>query len=432
MVHPIVPKYVSAAANTAVDLGSAPVDLRAGAVTIACAGKVRLELSGRERVVIEVDTDFDGYRLGDSPELQMKFGSSGQFVPVIVVRSQMGTSGTKLWLLVNGAAFRQVRDGRVRLSSAIVHVLNFPEFYCSGAAKSDFSLSNQRLGRVVLRNLDWEIELQALLSTNEIVKQLKAEGGNGITHVARIARVDCKSFTYRQLDAIVHDLQRFLSFARGAWTSLFGTVGFGRDGRELYSEWGERIATPWQRCQSWFDLHHGECLATAFPGFVTLLHDPALSQAGSAALHWYLRSNRAGEGAGVDGGLILSQAALERLSVSVLKNAGIILQNRPGATHIIRTAIQHLNIPTAIPQSSNSLHNLRSFSDGPEAVTKLRNELVHSEHRIKGKITSSVFFEAWQLAQWYTEAMLLKLCGYQGVYSYRLVAKWVGQVQPFP
>jgi hypothetical protein len=434
MVQPIVPKYVAAAANASIDLGSAPVELRGGAVTVTGLGKAHLELADKELVVVEVDTTFDGYGIRADSGLHMKFGPRGRFIPVIKIRSQVSNTGAKLWLVANGAAFTKMRDGRVRLSSAIVHVVNFPEFYCLGGTKTDFELSNRRLGRVVLQNSDWEIELQALPSTNKIVKQLKAEGGNAITHVVRIVRLNGRTFTCKQLDKIVHDLQRFLSFARGAWTSVFGTVGYDRSGNEFYEDWSQRIAAPWQVCRSWFDIHHGETLAVAFPGFVKLLHDPTLSKAGYAALHWYLRSNRAGEGAGVDGGLILSQAALEGLSMSVLSNAGISLPKKANAADSIRAACRHLKIGTAIPPSSKRLRSWQrrgAFSDGPEAITRLRNELVHPKRQLPGKLPSAIP-EAWQLAQWYIEVILLKLSGYHGVYSHRLMAKWVGEVQPFP
>lgn len=211
---------------------------------------------------------------------------------------------------------------------------------------------------------------------------------------------------------------------------MFGTVGYDRSGNVLYEDWSQRITSPWQICRSWFDIHHGETLAVAFPGFVKLLHDPALSKVGQAALHWYLRSNRAGQGAGVDGGLILSQAALEGLSISVLNNSP---PKKANAAANIRAACRRLKIGTAIPSSSKRLRSWQrrgAFSDGPEAITRLRNELVHPNRRLPGKLPSAVP-EAWQLAQWYIEMMLLKLSGYHGLYSNRLSAKWVGEVQPF-
>ncbi len=90
MVQPINPKYFAANANAAIDLGSAPVELRSGAVTITSPGKARLELKDQERVVVEVDTTFEGYRIGDDVGLRMKFGPRGRLIPVMPIQSQLG------------------------------------------------------------------------------------------------------------------------------------------------------------------------------------------------------------------------------------------------------------------------------------------------------------------------------------------------------
>lgn len=433
MIKPICPKYTSPTANTPIELGAETVELRAGAVTVKGFGKACLELDDKERVIIEVETSFDSCEIADHENLQMRFGPKGQFVPVISVRWQLSDAGVTLRLLVNRSPFVFVRDRRVRLSFAIAHILNFPEFFSLGGA-TDLLHDHQRLGRVIVSSDDWEIELQALTSTNAVIEQLKIEGGNAITHVARIARVDGRSFTCKQLDRVVWDFQRFLSFSRGAWTSVFGTVGYSRTGQEAYEDWSQRIAAPWQVCRSWFDIHHGEALVVAFPGFVKLMHDPTLARAGNAALHWYLQSNRAGAGAGVDGGLILSQAALEGLAVAVLGSRGVSIASNAKASNKIRAACEALKISTTIPRSSKALQAWKkrgAFRDGPEAVTRLRNELVHPKGRLTGKL-AHVIPQVWNLAQWYIEVILLKLCGYKGVYSFRLKANWVGEVRKFP
>lgn len=61
MVLPILPKYFAENANTAIELGCAPVDLRTGAVTVTGPGRARLDLVDKERVIVEVDTCFDNY-----------------------------------------------------------------------------------------------------------------------------------------------------------------------------------------------------------------------------------------------------------------------------------------------------------------------------------------------------------------------------------
>lgn len=86
-ILPISPKYVASTANSPIELGTGSVELRAGSATILCMGKARLELTDKERVIVEVETTVNGYKIKDHSNLQMKFGPRGQFIPVITVKS---------------------------------------------------------------------------------------------------------------------------------------------------------------------------------------------------------------------------------------------------------------------------------------------------------------------------------------------------------
>ena len=52
----------------------------------------------------------------------------------------------------------------------------------------------QRLGRVMLSNADWNIEIQRLPSTTKLTEELNEKGGYAITHVGRLTRRDGRSF----------------------------------------------------------------------------------------------------------------------------------------------------------------------------------------------------------------------------------------------
>ena len=71
------------------------------------------------------------------------------------------------------------------------------------------------------------------------------------------------------------------------------------------------------------------------------------------------------------------------------------------------------------------------WTDLPELVVKVRNELTHPNARLPiqvGKVVATV----WQIAQWYIELSILALTGYRGVYSNRLRARWRGEVERVP
>jgi hypothetical protein len=81
-----------------------------------------------------------------------------------------------------------------------------------------------------------------------------------------------------------------------------------------------------------------------------------------------------------------------------------------------------LGIPIDFTNATPELQNLAksyNWSDYPEALTVIRNSLVHPEHKQRGKFNSAVY-ETWNLGLWYLQMSILFLCGYPGTYSNRL------------
>jgi hypothetical protein len=89
-----------------------------------------------------------------------------------------------------------------------------------------------------------------------------------------------------------------------------------------------------------------------------------------------------------------------------------------------------LNIPVPSRRLAKIAKTHR-WPDGPTALVKIRNDLVHAERRyLKGR--DNPFFEAWSLAQRYIELVILRLAGYSGDYTDRIAARWVGEVTRVP
>lgn len=439
MADLIIPKYRSAKINSIIELGNSTLEIDHAGEKIQGFGNVRLFLGQRERVIVTANFDpsLDTTHLFNSERpIILRFGSTGQPVHVTCIRSSMSASGWEMQFLPQGNAIRLYRDRRVRLQKFLLHLLNFPKFFCSGGTRTDLVYKSNGsqclLGRIVLEDELWLIEIQELVETSRLFEQSEFQGGSAITHVLSVKRVDGKSFSFSAMERLINSLHRFLSFARGQWTSVFGPVGYDRHGHIAYEAWGSVLSAPNQSRFGWFDVNHGECLAQVYPGFAKLLHHSVFGSAASAALYWYLRSNRAGDGAGVDSGLILSQAALERLALAILSAAGLPVPQL--AVDRLRAACLHLVIPIALPLSDRLLQKAKKAGDFtaiPSAIVKVRNELVHPKRRLNSPVMPLVA-PTWQLAQWCIEIMLLKLSGYRGLYHNRLGGKWVGEVENIP
>jgi hypothetical protein len=83
------------------------------------------------------------------------------------------------------------------------------------------------------------------------------------------------------------------------------------------------------------------------------------------------------------------------------------------------------HIPVDIPACLGELSRLtlkRKWSDGPHAVTDLRNAVVHPTKRRRDGLGAPdlPWEEVARLALWYGELVLLRLLGYHGKYMNRL------------
>ena len=144
------------------------------------------------------------------------------------------------------------------------------------------------------------------------------------------------------------------------------------------------------------------------------------------ALQWYLLSN---ETQILEGSIVLTQAALERLSQELVQAKG---KRKEGVW--IADALNKARIPVQIPPE---LQKLKAFIDsmksqhGPHTLVNIRNDLVHSKMRFK-TLPSDIYMQARELGLWYVELMLLHIFDYNGKYGNRLAQDWSGQVELVP
>ena len=182
----------------------------------------------------------------------------------------------------------------------------------------------------------------------------------------------------RQVPPLMELLRLFLSFARGANCGLTLVVGMNDKGQRVWETWSASRPSPWSGERSWFDHDHGMTLAELFPGFYRRLwkapgHDPL-----KMALQWYLLSN---EIRSLEGGIVLNQAALERLSQELVEAQG----NRKEGLWIA-DALKKASICVDIPPQLQNLRKFmkrRSFANGPRTLVEIRNDLIHSNMKLK-------------------------------------------------
>ncbi len=330
------------------------------------------------------------------------------------------------------------------LVSAKFHVFNCPDFhgpedYCI-TVKDDSHETSIRCGRAILRSAGWIITIAGTDHTRKLCKQLDESGGYVITHVGAIERADGSPFSSDQLEDLLLSLRYFLSFTLGRWTALAFPVGFDEKGERVFEQWGIPLSSSgaWTGSCSWFTDRAGGLLTEVFPGFWAMWKDQLWNRTIREAIYWYLEAHGRGTTIAIDTGLILTQAALERLAWTYcVEYRKMISEKAFGERGIqsadkLRLLASAMGIPLKIPVNLSALHAKRGgkWFDAMEAITTIRNDLVHPQK--KTQLPDGSQYEAWKLSLWYLDLVFLHLCGHKGRYSNRLKVKWAGELDTVP
>ncbi len=350
-----------------------------------------------------------------------------------VRRSTSG--GTDVDWCPSSEPVRAVGNKNTRISNIHFHLFNFKDILGTSRSSEKRKSGTHAIVHVKLDVEDWRIELRSLFESWNRFKKLKAKGGGGLTHIGSLAKSRGGAFSGKEANQMLQFLRFFLSFAQGNWCNPICPVGFDGSKKRVWEEWSSPQGS-WRRPISWFDAHHCEQLVALIPGFLAKWKNEQWRTALVETIYWYLRSNDSARG--IDAGIILTQAAIERLSYQYvvldrkLIEAGGFRNLR--ASDKFRLLFSSLNIPIEIPGSSKKMIMLGKklkWVDSPQALTEVRNSLIHPEKKHRRDMFE-LCSEAWELGLWYLELALLGICDYRGSYSNRLVLKCQGQVEPVP
>ena len=326
------------------------------------------------------------------------------------------------------------------LTRVAFRVLNFEEFFTPVAPAGTHG--RRFRDESLLEAGGWRVTIANTPSTHETIKALRAGGGHGVTHAGELVRADGAPFAAWDVEEVLRGLHYFLAFARGRWAPPLLPVGYADDGSRAWERWHVPTSDPWGGGATWFDRQHGNQLAEAYPGFWALWSSRLWNDVLPKAVHWFVSSNT-GDG-GVEGALVLSCTALELLAwVTLVEDRQALtakqFKNLGGAAARLGYFLTALGIPVGVPAETQRIGALATAApndlwDGPTAVIRLRNSVVHPEERDRASHADEhTRAEAWQLAQWYVELVLLRLFGYTGTYYNRLEPNgWVGTVAPVP
>ena len=321
-----------------------------------------------------------------------------------------------------------VLDKTVPLRSVRFGILNFPKFFGSQDRWTGTENDWTRVPHVKLEALGWCVEITAVVNLEDVLKDLEQDRGYGFTYDGVITRMDGTTFSVEEVGSLLEDLRMFLSFVRGSYCSLALLEGQDEHGEQSWVRWGAHYVESWKPGGSWsLTVSGGDIMSELFPSFVSLFESAGQPRKTlSQVIDFYLESNERA----VHVGLILTEAALERLSHHVLCRPR--KRKKEPIGKYIENALVELGLDIDIPQVCKELLKLDNLDSGPHAITAIRNDLVHPRQDLDD-VSFYVHNEAWNLGQWYIELILLKQFCYQGSYRNRLAGlDGSSQTMPVP
>jgi hypothetical protein len=311
-------------------------------------------------------------------------------------------------------------------------ILNLMEFYAGAGAGPVDALQSEH----------WRCELHPEGNARALLKQLEQEGGYALTHRCTLTRRDGGVINRNASGEVLHAMAHFFAFIQGAWAPPLFARGLAA-AAVCWCEWHHRYHQRWQsHFPSWFNEAEGESMQQLFPGFMARWESELWRDALRTTVYWYVQCNR--EGFGIDGALVLAQAALERMAWTYVVEDRCLLSakafSKLPADDQLRLFLASAGVPVALTEYSPALgrrakeHN---WADGVQAIVEVRNALVHGNPTGRKKHFSDggrdVLFEAWQLALYLLELAVLRICGYEGMHASRLdLPQMLGKVVRVP
>jgi hypothetical protein len=379
--------------------------------------------------------------LNDNIKATFNLGKQSVEIPVHFVNINKTSGEISVTLVPAKEPVSILGDDSTPVQWVIFHLFNFKKFISK--RRSSFKIVNDKKEVIkVIEHIemfwqDWQVEIKSLPETEDTFKALKDKGGYGVTHIGCIRKKNGLSFLGKDAKEMLYALRYFFSFANGYWCPPVLCVGFNSNDEKIWEMWNSP-KEPWHSSVlSWNDPHNSNQLADFFQGFMEKQSDESWKTAICEVIYWYLNSNL--DSYSKDAGIILTQAAIERLSFEYAVQSKKLITSEGfkalRASDKFRLLFSSLDIPIELPSYLSTIQNLArqyNWLDAPHALTEIRNSLVHPEHKKIGKFGTTVIFETWNLGLWYLEMVILRVCEYHGTYSNRLTQKWVGQIEKVP
>ncbi|MEV6847231.1 hypothetical protein [Actinoplanes sp. NPDC051411] len=397
------------------------------------AGVVELNFARGPYLIWRIEGDRDDL-YGPVEPFTLSFQRNGQAWRSEAIRSEID------WGILNHAEYSTSQP----LGRVIAHWVNLPEIHGNEVltATSPGGSRSWWTGRFSFSAAGWDITIDRRQDFSDIIAAAKREHVYAITHVMELRRSDGKPFSADAAVVVLENIRVATSFALGRWAAPMLPVGFSEAGTVHWESWSSPIVEPLQKTgypvlyqYSYKDV--SKFLTTALEALeIDGTNGPLRFQMISAVL-----SNQGGF---TEQRISTAFTAIENLAWVVLVLRGHVSQQDFESR--AWTGTRKLGKLLSLAKISPTLHGLglpalesfagrgRSTRNGPAALVKVRNCLVHPKsprdevYHIPGLMT-----DAWLLSRCYLNMLVLYAVGYDGEMQVQLpMDGWLGETRLVP
>ncbi len=190
------------------------------------------------------------------------------------------------------------------VSEARFVVSNLPVVLGSAITFPDGSMHR---GRLSLQSQGWIITIDPVFNYKDLLNEIQACSGYGITYSGLISKVDGSNFSATDSEDFIDAFSVYSSFAFGRWVAALFLQGVDSSGHVVWQRWTNRRIDPYKRRESWLEQRFASIYLDPFNGYSSLWTNPDLREATLIAISWYLSANAlSGD---IEGAIIQTQAA---------------------------------------------------------------------------------------------------------------------------
>jgi hypothetical protein len=364
----------------------------------------------------------------DAPNWFLKSEGALMFqVPVFLTRVTTKADGSNS--TVRGTVQEGIPIGQGPFDALRFCLVNFPEYV---GRPISYAANNPGFfaGRLYFDASLGECRLDSLPEADDLIRRAHRDPGYVISHVGEW-RPASGQMTVDQTETILRMLHFWFGLLRGAWAGPLFPRGLS-GGAEVWQHLTSWNIAENRAVATWLPQRTPLDLSSAFRGFTRRWSDTAWQKPLETAISWLVEANSSR--AASETRIVLAQVALELLAwVHVVETQNSHSRrdfDRISAAGRIRTLLQQLRIPTAVPDYLRRLPiDDRDAFDGPGVITSVRNALVHAAEQKRfaiGKLGGVQRYQCAQLALQYLELALLAICGHDGRYARRGWEGWKG------